>query len=154
MKWRGRGRVEWAYKNFTLGIEEIYTAGFRDYTPNADPAEFGTQYDHWVEHRWITDMQASYSLIFEEPTEQNPVAGYSKGGKDMTASKSIESMQDTGMPAWKRALNNTTITVGCRNVFDKDPPQAFGFGGNSTNYPAFIYTAENRFIYASLNKKF
>jgi outer membrane receptor protein involved in Fe transport len=39
-------------------------------------------------------------------------------------------------------------------VFDKDPPQAFGFGGNSTNYPSFLYTSEGRFIYASLNKKF
>jgi len=51
-------------------------------------------------------------------------------------------------------LKDTKITVGARNLFDKDPPFASGFGGNSTGYPGFLYTAENRFVYVNLSRKF
>ena len=154
LKWRGRSRLEWSWNNITLGIEEIYTAGFNDYTPFAEESAGLAPFDHWIEHRWITDLQASYDFRFAEPVEENPVAGYSKAPEGKGATAVEPSATASGLSIMQRILNGTTITVGCRNVFDQDPPEAFGFGGNSTNYPSFLYTSEGRFVYASLNKKF
>lgn len=53
--------------------------------------------------------------------------------------------------AW---LADTKLTVGARNLFDKDPPYAAGNGGNSTGYPSFLYTSEGRFWYVALSRKF
>lgn len=50
-------------------------------------------------------------------------------------------------------LADTKVSIGARNVFDKDPPFASGFGGNSTGYPGFLYSSENRFVYVSLSRK-
>ena len=58
------------------------------------------------------------------------------------------------MPCWKNLLNNTSISVGCNNVFGQDPPVAFGGFGNSTGYPGFIYDSVGRFVYVQLAKKF
>jgi outer membrane receptor protein involved in Fe transport len=49
--------------------------------------------------------------------------------------------------------NDIKLTAGARNVFDKDPPQAFGEGGNSNGYPGFLYTDEGRFVYFGFEKK-
>ncbi len=54
----------------------------------------------------------------------------------------------------KPYLNNTKLTLGVRNLFDKDPPYSSGFDGNSTGYPSFLYTSEGRFVYVSLSRKF
>ena len=51
-------------------------------------------------------------------------------------------------------LNGTTITLGCNNIFGQDPPRAYGFGGNGTNYPGFLYDSTGRFVYVQLTKKF
>lgn len=51
-------------------------------------------------------------------------------------------------------LSDTKMNVGVRNLFDKDPPFASGFGGNSTGYPGFLYNSENRFVYVSMSRKF
>jgi iron complex outermembrane receptor protein len=51
-------------------------------------------------------------------------------------------------------LSDTKVTLGARNLFDKDPPFASGFGGNSTGYPSFLYTSENQFVYLSVGRKF
>lgn len=49
---------------------------------------------------------------------------------------------------------DTKVALGARNVFDKDPPYAAGFGGNSTGYPGFLYSSEGRFVYLSVTRKF
>jgi hypothetical protein len=54
------------------------------------------------------------------------------------------------LPCWKALLNNTTVTLGCNNVFGHDPPHAFII----TNYPDFLYDSTGRFVYVSLKKKF
>jgi hypothetical protein len=54
----------------------------------------------------------------------------------------------------RRMLRDTKVTLGLRNVFDWDPPQAYGGGANTTGYPGYLYTAENRFWYVALSRKF
>lgn len=51
-------------------------------------------------------------------------------------------------------LSDTRVNVGVRNLFDKDPPFASGWGGNSTGYPGFLYSSEGRFVYVSMSRKF
>jgi hypothetical protein len=59
------------------------------------------------------------------------------------------------MPCWKTILNNSTITIGCNNIFGQDPPPMFGFFfANANNYPAFEYDNIGRFWYIELKKKF
>jgi iron complex outermembrane receptor protein len=53
-----------------------------------------------------------------------------------------------------RLLKGTTLTIGCNNLFDTDPPFASGQGGNASGYPGFTYDATGRFVYARLTKKF
>jgi iron complex outermembrane receptor protein len=55
---------------------------------------------------------------------------------------------------WAPWFSDTKITLGARNVFDKNPPYAAGAGGNSTGYPSFLYSSEGRFVYVSLTRKF
>lgn len=54
----------------------------------------------------------------------------------------------------KPAMRDTRINVGVRNLADWDPPQAYGGGGNTTGYPGGLYTAEGRFWYVSVKRKF
>jgi len=54
------------------------------------------------------------------------------------------------MPIWKRALNNTIITLGCNDVFGQDPPHAAAL----ENYADFLYDSTGRFVYVTLTKRF
>ena len=102
------------------------------------------------------DGQASYTLVFTQPVEEHPVAGYSKDGKQVKSGKDKEVVeQAAGMPCWKTLLNNTTYTIGCNNMLGADPPKAFGFQhGNASNYPGGLYDNLGRFWYVELVKKF
>ena len=115
-------------------------------------------HEHFVHPTNFIDVQGGYSLIFTPPIEQQPVAGYSKGGKEVLTSKdgkAIESTEAYTMPCWKTILNNSTITIGCNNVFGEDPPKQFGFfQANANNYPGFEYDNLGRFWYIELKKKF
>jgi iron complex outermembrane receptor protein len=53
-----------------------------------------------------------------------------------------------------RILRDLKLSLGGHNLLDWDPPQAFGAGGNTTGYPSHLYTAENRFWYVALSRKF
>ncbi|MCA1659285.1 MAG: TonB-dependent receptor, partial [Verrucomicrobiaceae bacterium] len=120
LKWRGTSRLDWSWKGLSLAATAIYRDGFHEFLPNGN--------EHWVRQTWFFDLQGSYSF---EPA--------SNGG-----SNSARSVQ----PGWKRLAAGTTFTLGVRNVFDRDPPEAVG------NYPRFIYDPTGRFVYFSLTKKF
>jgi iron complex outermembrane receptor protein len=150
-EWKGDSRLDWAWNGFDVITTVRYTDGFREHTPNL--------HEHWVHSTWIFDVQGSYDFTFTAPVENQAVAGYSKDAKEVVRGKdgkAVETGQTANytMPCWKNLLNNTTITVGCNNVFGQDPPQAFGEGGNGVGYPGFTYDATGRFVYVRLTKKF
>ena len=74
------------------------------------------------------------SLTFRLPTilflfrrsKQRRVPGYSRSATSSGDGKSTENAAaqtaNFGLPCWKRLLNNTTVTLGCNNVFGHDPP--------------------------------
>ncbi|HEY4284409.1 MAG TPA: TonB-dependent receptor, partial [Chthoniobacterales bacterium] len=162
MRWRGVSRLDWAWHNFDVNATWHYLGGWREIVtrPVGNPMFPNGVHEHWTNPTNFIDGQASYSLIFTPPVEQQPVAGYSKGGKEVVTGKDgkqIESTAAYSMPCWKTILNNSTISVGCNNIFGQDPPKQFGalfLGGNAVGYPGFIYDNIGRFWYVELKKKF
>jgi outer membrane receptor protein involved in Fe transport len=151
LKWRGNSRLNWNWNGLDITTSVRYFDGFHEHKPDL--------LVHWVKQEWLFDVQGSYDFTFVAPVEQAAVAGYSKDAKNVVKGKDGKEVQTSqtanyGLPIWKRALNGTTITVGCQNVFGQDPPQAYGEGGNSVNYPGFLYTPTGRFVYMQLTKKF
>ncbi len=160
-RWKGVSRVDWAWHNLDLNATWHYTGGFREIITNgaAAGANFANGvHEHWTNPTNFIDVQAGYTLIFSPPVESQPVAGYSKGGKEVMTGKDGKAIESTAaytMPCWKTLLNNSTLTVGCNNVFGQDPPAMVGlFFGNANNYPAFEYDNIGRFWYVELKKKF
>jgi iron complex outermembrane receptor protein len=164
LKWKGVSRLDWTWHNFDLNWTVHYMDGFHEsvQSGNANPANRGSAggfiNDHYVKQTWFFDCQASYDLIFTPPVESQPVAGYSKGGKEVMTSKEGKQIESTAaytMPCWKTILNNTKVTIGCNDVFGQDPPRSYGIGhGNAQYFPGYIYDDIGRFVYVELTKKF
>ena len=153
LRWRGVHRLDWNWNGWDLLGTLRYLDGFKELKPDGR--------NHYVSQTWTIDGQLSYDFTYVPPVENQPVAGYSKDAKDMSMGKdgkpTDSAMTQTStysMPVWQRVLNGTTITLGCNNIFGVDPPQAYGWGGNTTNYPGFLYDATGRFVYLQLTKKF
>ncbi|HEY4282825.1 MAG TPA: TonB-dependent receptor [Chthoniobacterales bacterium] len=165
-RWKGVNRIDWAWHNFDLNLTWHFLGGFREILKNALQEQgfaFASSFpndihEHWVHPTNFIDGQASYRLIFVPPVEPQPVAGYSKGTKEVVATKdgkAIESTAAYSMSCWKTILNNSTLTIGCNNIFGQDPPPAFGFDfSNLVNYPGSAYDNIGRFWYVQLQKKF
>ena len=156
MRWRGIENLDWTWKNWDLNWTVHYIGGFRE---EVLPKQFdGIEKLHYIKATWFNDAQLSYSFLFTPPVESQPVAGYSKGGKEVMTSKegkAIESTAAYSMPCWKTILNNTTLTVGVNDIFGEDPPTKFGFEfGSSIKYPGFLYDNLGRFVYGKITKKF
>jgi outer membrane receptor protein involved in Fe transport len=151
LKWKGVSRLDWNWNGFDVITSVRYFDGFHEHRPDLNV--------HWVKQEFIFDVQGSYDFTFVAPVEQQAVAGYSKDSKNVVKAKdgkAVESGQTANyaLPIWQRVLNGTSITVGCQNVFGQDPPKAYGEGGNSVNYPGFLYDPTGRFLYVQLTKKF
>ena len=153
LRWRGNSSVDWSWNGWDVVSTVRYLDGFHELKGNG--------LNHWVSQTWFIDGQASYDFTFVPPVENTPVAGYSKDAKDMEKAKDGKSMESStvqtvnvGLPWWKRSLNGTTVTIGCNDIFGTDPPAAYGFGGNSTKYPGFLYDSTGRFVYFQIKKKF
>nr|MBA3650610.1 TonB-dependent receptor [Chthoniobacterales bacterium] len=154
LKWKGNSRLDWAWKGFDLAGTVFYRDGFHEHL-NFGPMFPDNKKEHWVHQTFFVDGQASYDFSFAAPVETKPVAGYSKGTAEMELGKdgkpvalAAEQTASYGLPAWKRILSGTTLTIGCNNIFGQDPPNS----GNG--YPTFSYDPTGRFVYLSLKKKF
>ncbi|MEY2487437.1 MAG: iron complex outerrane recepter protein [Verrucomicrobiota bacterium] len=160
LKWKGNSRLDWAWHGFDLGATAHYLDGFHEifftsgqvHRPLPDD-----KHEHWVKQTWFFDVQLSYNFTFSAPIENQPVAGYSKGAKETPPARDGKSLESAAaqtanfaLPCWKKLLDNSTVTLGCNNVFGHDPPDA-----NATaNYADFLYDSTGRFVYVSLRKKF
>jgi iron complex outermembrane recepter protein len=154
-KWKGMTQLDWTWHNWDLNATMHLLDGFWETLFGVVPDGFFKQ--HYVHPTWFTDAQLSYSLIFTPPVEAQPVAGYSKGGKEVVGKeKEAPPTVAYSMPCWKTILNNSTITVGVNDIFGEDPPKEFGQEavGNSQGYPGSSYDNLGRFWYVRLIKKF
>jgi hypothetical protein len=153
-RWKTNSRLDWTWKGIDLNVTCRYTDGFKEHKPN-----FITS--HYVKQTFFFDTQASYDLTALLPVENNPVAGQAKSPKDVSRGKdgsptetAVSQTANYERDIWTRLLRGTIITVGCNNIFDHDPPMAWGEGGNGVGYPGFTYDATGRFAYIRLTKKF
>jgi len=153
-KWKGTSSLEWTWNGFDLVAIARFIDGFHEFLGDGV-----TQ--HWVNQTWFFDLQASYGFTSLLRVEAHPVPGYSKGEKEVVlgkdgAPRETASAQTAnyGRSVLDHLLRGTIFTIGCNNVFDQDPPQAFGEDGNGQNYPGFTYDSTGRFVYARLTKKF
>jgi outer membrane receptor protein involved in Fe transport len=97
-----------------------------------------------VQQTWIFDGQASYQLDNSVTAESAPATGDAKDGADLASHIS------SGSP-WRRMWHDTTLTIGCNNLFGQDPPTAFL---SNAGYADFIYDSVGRFVYVSVKKRF
>jgi outer membrane receptor protein involved in Fe transport len=51
-------------------------------------------------------------------------------------------------------LKSTKFAVGSNNILNRHPPLVQYYGANSVNYSGFLYTAEDRLVYATASVKF
>ena len=149
LKWKGNSRLDWAWHGLDLAGTVHYLDGFHEHDVRG--------LIHYVKQTWFFDVQGSYEFEFAAPVETIPVPGYAKDARETASTKDGELTQSAatqtasyGLPAWKRVLNETTISLGCNNVFGHDPPDA----NTTTNYADFLYDATGRFVFVSLTKKF
>jgi len=149
LKWKGISRLDWTWKGLDVVATVRYTDGFHEITFHDSFFPDGKK-EHWVKQTWFFDAQATYDFKFAPPVEALPVSGYSK-----SSAERIRGNEGRTVVGWKNRLNNTSITIGCNNVFGQDPPKAYGEGfGNPFGYPAAIYDPTGRFLYVTLRKKF
>jgi iron complex outermembrane recepter protein len=157
LKWRANSQIDWAWKGFDLALTAHYLDGFHEIVSavakgggGRPPVFFAEPREHYVKETWFFDVQASYRFLVSSAPQA--VAGY---GKDKSSSgkerepEGIAAAQMANRP-WQRLLNDTTITLGCNNVFGHDPPTAAA----TANYADFIYDSTGRFVYVSLQKRF
>jgi outer membrane receptor protein involved in Fe transport len=108
---------------------------------------------------WTTlDLILNYTFNLPSPAPAE-VPGFAKdGGKNVKMKDgkgkivipvSVAEYNPCGWRAW---LNNTTITLGMQNVFDKDPP--FVAGAFENGYDESVATIKGRFWYVQLKKRF
>jgi outer membrane receptor protein involved in Fe transport len=153
-RWKGDSRLDWTWRGFDLVGTVRFTDGFKERRPSLAP--------HYVHQTFFFDGQLSYDLTALLPvTETTPVAGYSKSAKEVVRGKDGQPTEtaatqtaNAGHDAWWYLLHDTTITIGCNNIFGQDPPFASGEGGNAVGYPGFTYDATGRFVYVRLTKRF
>jgi outer membrane receptor protein involved in Fe transport len=153
LKWRGDTTLDWTWHNWDLNVTVHTLDG---YWEQLHAVKFDGRWKrHWVNATWFTDAQLSYTLVFTSPVEAAPVAGYSKGEKEVVDKGKEAPPVPYALPCWKTILNNTTLTFGVTNLFDRDPPHAFGAEfGDTLGYPGGMYDDIGRFWYLRMIKKF
>jgi iron complex outermembrane recepter protein len=153
LKWKANSQIDWAWKGFDFGLTIHYLDGFHE--KQKPSFLLGMPYpsgfkEHWVKETWFFDVRASYTFLV--PTAPEAIAGYAKdkssSGKERQP-EGIAAAQMANCP-WQRLLNDTTITLGCNNVFGHDPPTAAA----TANYADFLYDSTGRFVYVSVTKRF
>src|SRR5262249_55036956 len=152
-KWKGITNIDWTWHNWDVNWTMHMYDGFWEQLYSVQFDGFWKQ--HYVHPTWFNDLQVSYTLVFEPPVEQQPVAGYSKGKEVVSKGKDKESPVMAAMPCWKTFRNHSTITFCVNNIFGEDPPQEYGFElGNAFGIPGSTYDNLGRFWYGRLTKKF
>jgi outer membrane receptor protein involved in Fe transport len=143
-KWKADTRLDWAWNHLDVVGTLHYIDGFHEEKTDASG---DILIPHYVKQTFTLDLQASYDFNYTE----TKTAGYSKDGK---AAQPTASETNGTLSLWQYALNGLRVTVGCNNVLDRDPPTAYGEGGNGVGYPGFTYDATGRFVYVRLTKTF
>ena len=124
------------------------------------PCVFQTKNHDRNIREWITlDLLAEYTFNLPAPAAQTEVAGYAKdGGKNVKMKDGKDknvapvSTAEYNPCGWRAWLNGTSITLGMHNIFDTPP--GFVAGSFESNYDESAASAQGRFWYMELKKRF
>jgi iron complex outermembrane receptor protein len=157
---KGLLTVDWQYRGFDFVSTVNYIGDYLDQpsavngsvliTPIEDTANPRYTRSRKVAAYTTLDLQLSYS--FQKPEAPAASGGYSKDGKDGKSSAKEAAAPSVGTTWCQKLLGGTTLSVGCTNVFDREPPVAVG--AFNDNYDTSLYSLRDRFIYGSITKKF
>lgn len=100
-----------------------------------------------VDDNFTVDSRLSYTFV--RTAAEAPMVD-PKGGKSMV-DKGGAPVAGAGLSVMDRLLNGTTLTVGCNNMFDEQPPFIDGANGNTD---LSSYDPLGRFVYFEISKKF
>ena len=148
---KGFLRSEWEWHHFDFVATGNYIGDFRDdqaFNAPANPLIGQPDYTGRIRTvpSYITlDMQLSYEFV-------KPAAEPAPTAKDSKDSKNVMQTAAETSSIWQRILWGTTLTVGVNDAFDRNPPSVIG--AFNDNYDTSLYSARNRFWYASFTKKF
>jgi len=110
----------------------------------------------WSKGPWNASLNARYTDGFRDfksewdPRNPNDPAGFRQVASRTIFDVVVGYTFFEGQDSW---MGDTRVVVGVDNILDTDPPFVSSWDNNSTGYPGFLYTAENRFYYISLTKK-
>lgn len=108
-------------------------------------------YVTWNHRALSSRLQAVYTHGFQDfDGDGNPFRVKATTTFDLQVAYQLFETKAGDRARW---YSDTKLTVGCNNLFDKDPPFASSFTNNSNGYPGFIYNATGRFVYFGLEKK-
>lgn len=111
---------------------------------------------NWTLNNWSAGLTGYYTDGFRDftgdwdPSVPDDPATMRQVASRTTWDAQINYTAFAGSDKW---YGDTRLSVGVRNLFDKEPPFASGWGGNSNGYPGFLYNSEGRFTYLTLTKK-
>ncbi len=150
--------AEWQWKGFDLVATANYIGDYLDQssavngsvleTPIEDAANPAYTRSRKVAAYTTLDLQLSYTFR----TPEAPAASSAKDGKDFRGSNENPAPPATGANWREKLLGGTTVTLGCNNLFDQEPPVSVG--AFNDNYDTSLYSLRDRFIYASVARKF
>lgn len=135
--------AEHHWQGFVLSLNANYIPEMLNSTGQSPATDDQSLYDT-VDDYWTLDGRLSYTF------HMTPPPGAAVDAKDAKEGKSMAAAPGTLSPLQKM-LDNTTLTVGCNNIFDETPP--FVAGANSATNLA-TYDPFGSFVYFEINKKF
>ena len=92
-------------------------------------------------------MDGRLSYTFHE----TPAPGAAVDAKDAKDGKSVAAAAPGSLSPLQKMLDNTTLTVGCNNMFNEQPPTV---AGDNSNTSLETYDPYGQFVYFEINKKF
>ena len=136
--------VEYRWRGFTLSLNANYIPELLN-TVTQDPAGDQSTFDV-VDDYFTVDGRLSYTFKGRTTVAATTESKDSKDAKSSNAVAGAETMSPV-----QRLLDGLTLTVGCNNMFDKDPPLILGANSNSD---LSVYDPYGRFVYFEISKKF
>jgi iron complex outermembrane receptor protein len=135
--------AEYRWRGFTLSANANYIPEMLNTVVN-DPAGDQSTFDP-VDDYFTVDARLSYTFKGRTTT----TAAETKDAKDSKNAAPVAGTET--MSPVQKLLDGLTLTVGCNNMFDVDPP--FISGANS-NSDLSVYDPYGRFVYFEISKKF
>ena len=136
--------VEHRWQGFVLSLNVNYIPEVLN-SVGQDPSQVDQSTLTPVNAFWTMDGRLSYTF------HETPAPGAAVDAKDAKEGKSVAAAAPGSLSPLQKMLDNTTLTVGCNNMFNEQPPTVTG---DNSNTSLETYDPYGQFVYFEINKKF